>query len=168
MNIDGIIDNAIRMEEEGYDFYKKAEARTSSRFGKLMFASLAEDEVKHKRLLEGVKKKMPADARELDVPLPKEKLRSVFADAKAHMNEKVASTADDTAALAFAMTKETESHDLYKSAARDSADPKVRAVFERMAIEENHHYEILEQTKYFLEQNSNWSIWEEGGPIEGG
>jgi rubrerythrin len=168
MNIDGIIDSAIKMEEEGYDFYKKAETRTKSALGRLMFATLAEDEVKHKNLLHGLKKKMPADARELDVPLPKERLRSVFADAKSKINEKVTPTTDDTDALVFAMTKETESHDLYKKAADESADPKVKAVFERMALEENHHYEILQETKYFLEQYNNWSIWEEGGPIEGG
>jgi len=168
MHVHDIIDKAIVMEEDGYDFYKKAEKRTLSKMGKLMFATLAEDEVKHKALLQGLKKKMPASSQELDVPLPKERLRSVFADAKGNVDEKVSPTADDTDALAFAMTKETESHDLYKQAAADSDDPKVRTVFERMALEENHHYEILEETKYYLEQHDNWSIWEDGGPIEGG
>jgi rubrerythrin len=66
------------------------------------------------------------------------------------------------------MGKETESYKLYNEAAKDSTDPKVKAMFERMAKEENQHYEILEQTRYYLKEYSNWSIWEEGGPIEGG
>ncbi|MBI5695455.1 MAG: ferritin family protein [Nitrospirae bacterium] len=165
MTIDEVIDKAIVMEEEGYDFYKAAEARTAGALGKRMFASLAEDEVRHKKLLQGLKAKMPADARELDIPLPKDRMKSVFADAKA---DSVKPTTDDIDALTFAMSKEKDSYNLYHGAAAEATDPKVKAVFDRMAAEEDQHFEILEQTKYYLEQNSNWSLWIEGGPIEGG
>lgn len=168
MKLEDIINTAIRMEQEGYEFYRKAENRTGSKMGKAMFDQLAFDEVKHKRMLERMRDKVAVDAKDLDVPLAKDRLKSVFADAKANFNETVSPTADDIDALAFAMTKERESHDMYKSAAASATDPATRAAFERMAIEEDHHYEILSETKYYLEQYSNWSIWEEGGPIEGG
>lgn len=168
MTIDEVIDKAIVMEEEGYDFYKAAEKRTANGFGQKMFASLAQDEVRHKKLLQGLKAKMPADARELDIPLPKDRMKSVFADAKADMDKSVKPTSDDIDALTFAMAKEKDSYKLYHDAAADSSDPKVKAVFARMAAEEDQHYEILEQTKYVLEQFANWTLWTEDGPIEGG
>jgi len=165
MDINDVISKAIKMEEDGYDFYTKAAGKTGSKFGRMMFESLAQDEVRHKQMLQALAQKVPPEAKELDIPLPKEKLKSVFAGAKP---EDVAPSAGDLEALEFAMGKETESFELYKSASADSTDAKVKAVFDRMALEEEHHYEILEQTKYFLEQNQNWNIWEDGGPIEGG
>lgn len=168
MKLEHVLTTAIKMEEEGRDFYRQAEARVKDHMGKKMFASLANDEVRHKRLLEALMSKVTPDAKDLDIPLPKERLKSVFADAKGQMEKGIPPTADDIKALEFAMGKETESYDMYKNAANDSSEPKVKAVFERMAMEENQHYEILEQTKYYLEQFANWTIWEEGGPIEGG
>jgi rubrerythrin len=168
MKLKEVIQTAIKMEEEGYDFYKQAEARTANPYGKKMYDFLAQYEVHHKKLLERLLNSTPPEARDLDIPLPKERLKSVFAEARAHMDSAVPPTADDIAALTFAMGKETESFKLYDEAAKDSADPKVKAMFTRMAKEEGQHYEILEQTRYYLKEYSNWSIWEEGGPIEGG
>jgi len=168
MKFEELLKTAIRMEEEGYDFYKQAEARTASRTGKAMFSFLAEYEVHHKKLLEKLLNKRVPEMCDLDIPLPKDKIKSVFADAKAHMNTSAPPTADDIDALTFAMGKETESYKMYHEAANDASDSKVKAVFARMATEENQHYEILEQTRYYLKENQIWSIWEEGGPIEGG
>jgi len=164
MDINDVISKAIKMEEDGYDFYTEAAAKTTSRTGKTMFESLAQDEVRHKRMLQRLAEKVKPDMKDMDIPLPKERLKSVFAGAKP---EDVAPSAGDIEALEFAMGKETESYELYKQAAKEVSDADSKAVMERMAIEEEHHYEILEQTKYYLEQNQNWNIWEDGGPIEG-
>jgi len=168
MNFEDIIKSAIKMEEEGREFYKKAEGCTKDPFGKKMYASLAEDEVRHRELLERLLKNAPPTAKELDVPLPKDRLRSVFASTDKTVCERIPSTAGDIEAITFAMGKETESYKMYSDAAKQATDTPVKAMFERMAREENQHYEILEQTRYFLEEYANWSIWQEGGPIEGG
>ncbi len=168
MKFEDLLKTAIRMEEEGHDFYKQAETRTTNKAGKAMYGFLAEYEVHHKKLLEGLLRKVVPEARDLDIPLPKDKMKSVFAEASKHFDASVPVTADDIDALTFAMGKETESYKMYHEAAKDATDAKVKAMFERMATEENQHYEILEQTRYYLKENENWSIWEEGGPIEGG
>ena len=41
------IQTAIQMEQEGYDFYQKAAAQTSSDMGRTVFKSLAADELLH-------------------------------------------------------------------------------------------------------------------------
>ncbi len=168
MIIADAIKKAIKVEEEGYRFYKKAEGCTKDRFGRLMYSSLAEYEAQHKRFLEGLLNNAAPDARELDAPLPKDRLRSLFEAAGRDVCERIPPTAGDIEALTFAMGKETESYLMYKEAAESATDPGAKAVFERIAREENQHYEILEQTRYYLEHYANWSIWEEGGPIEGG
>ena len=168
MNIEDVLKKAIKMEEEGYDFYKQAEARTASRTGKSMYSFLADYEVHHKKLLESMLRNTTPSARDLDIPLPKERLRSVFDEARKNMEKAVPVTSDDVDALTFGMGKETESYQLYHKAADNSSDPGVKAVFERMAREEEQHYEILEQTRYYLKEYAIWTLWEEGGPIEGG
>ena len=86
------------------------------------------------------------------------------------MNRLEAKKTSEMDALTFAIGKEKENYNLYVALARETADPKARAVFERMAKEEDEHYRILEQTKYNLdlEEFASRSIWEECGPIEGG
>ena len=44
MKTEEMLDNAIKMEEDGYNFYKEAESRTKDKLGKAMFSSLAEYE----------------------------------------------------------------------------------------------------------------------------
>jgi len=168
MKFEEMIKTAIKMEEEGRDFYKKAGDCTKDRFGKMMYASLAEDEVRHKKLLEAMRANTPPSAMELDIPLPKEKLKSVFAGIGKDVCARVPSTSDDLEAITFAMGKEAESYRMYAEGAKAAPSEAAKSALERMAKEENQHYEILEQTKYFLEQHENWSIWEDGGPIEGG
>ncbi len=168
MKIEDVIKNAIKMEEEGHDFYKKAEGCTADHFGKLMYSQLAEDELRHKVLLQGMLSKVPPEKKQLEIPLPKERLRSVFEKVDKTVCERVPPSATDMDALEFAMGKEKESYQVYRGAADSSADPGVKAVFVRMAQEEDQHFQILENTRYILKEFENWSLWEEGGPIEGG
>ncbi len=168
MKTQEMLDIAIRMEEEGYDFYKQAEGRTKDKFGKAMFSFLAEYEVHHKALLERLKKNILPITADLDIPLPKVRLKSVFAEAKKNIGEHVPPTADDIKALSFGMEKEKESFRMYESAAKDASEPAVKAMFSRMAAEEEEHYDILEKSRYYLEEFANWSLWVDGGPIEGG
>jgi rubrerythrin len=168
MKTEEMLDNAIKMEEDGYNFYKQAENRTKDKLGKAMFSSLAEYEVHHKALLERLKKNILPVTADLDIPLPKEKLKSVFADMKERVSEHVPPSADDIDALSLGMEKETESFQMYRNAARDAENPAVKSMFLRMAQEEEEHYDILEKSRYYLEEFANWTLWIEGGPIEGG
>ena len=133
-----------------------------------MYSQLAEDELRHKALLQNMLANVPPDRKLLEIPLPKERLRSVFEKVDKTVCDRVPPSASDLDALDFAMGKERESYEVYKGAADSSADPAAKAVFGRMAKEEEQHFEILENTRYILKEYENWSIWEEGGPIEGG
>ncbi|MHB8173264.1 MAG: ferritin-like domain-containing protein, partial [Nitrospirota bacterium] len=133
MKTQEMLDNAIKMEEEGYDFYKQAESRTKNKFGKTMFSLLAEYEVHHKALLERLKKNILPATADLDIPLPKERLKSVFAEARKNIGVAVPPTTDDIKALTFGMEKEKESYRMYESAAKGADNPAVKSMFLRMA-----------------------------------
>ncbi|HEY3346307.1 MAG TPA: ferritin family protein [Nitrospirota bacterium] len=167
MNIESVIKTAIKMEEEGYDFYKKSASCSASATGKKMFDFLADYELRHKVILEGMLRSAIPAVRDIEIPLPKAALKNVFADSQDRLEEDVCVSQDDVDALTFAMGKETDSFRMYSDAAESSSDPNAKAVFERIALEEKEHYDILEQTRYFLTENKIWSIWQDGGPIEG-
>ena len=46
-NVKDAIKTAIQMEKDGYNFYKKAAAQTSSKLGQSIFESLSQDELLH-------------------------------------------------------------------------------------------------------------------------
>jgi len=50
-NLSKAIKTAIKLEEDGIDFYQKASEKTSHPFGKKMFLSFAEDEKRHLTIL---------------------------------------------------------------------------------------------------------------------
>ena len=77
-------------------------------------------------------------------------------------------TSSDIDALALAMEKKRESYGIYTDLARNAKSAIAKAAFEKIAKDENEHYEILEEAKSSLEDFAKQSIWEEGGPIEGG
>ncbi len=78
------------------------------------------------------------------------------------------SATSDIDALDLAMGMKREDFDIFTDMARNAKNPYAKAVFEKIATGENLDYELLEQTKSSLENLSSKSIWEEGGPIEGG
>ena len=51
-NVKDAIKIAIQMEKDGYSFYKKAAAQTSSEMGRSVFESLADDEELHLNVFE--------------------------------------------------------------------------------------------------------------------
>ena len=53
-NLSKAIKTAIKLEEDGVDFYQKASEKTSHPFGKRMFLSFAEDEKRHLSVLKEI------------------------------------------------------------------------------------------------------------------
>jgi len=53
-NLSKAIKTAIKLEEDGMDFYQKASEKTSHPFGKRMFLSFAEDEKRHLTILKEI------------------------------------------------------------------------------------------------------------------
>ena len=51
-NVKDAIKTAIQMEKDGYSFYQKAAAQTSSDMGRTVFKSLAADELLHVEVFE--------------------------------------------------------------------------------------------------------------------
>jgi rubrerythrin len=155
---------ARSMETDAVDFYTEAAEKTSHPIGKRMFLSIAEDEKRHIAMIEVLLKGLDITYDSID---PMEKVKSVFAEHKDEMQERLAATGDDKEALKIAMEMEKKGYDFYVKAASEATDGKSKALFERLVLEEQKHYKIFSNTYAFLDDTGNWFMWEEHSIVEG-
>jgi rubrerythrin len=157
---------AIKTETDAIAFYKEAAEKTRHPFGKKMFLSIMEDEIRHheafKCLLQGL------DVKVHDFISPMKKIKTVFEESREHLLERIEATTDEIEALKIAMQMEKESIDLYKKIAKEVQTLKERSLFEKLAAEEQQHYDILSNTYFFLLDSGSWYMWEEYSIVDGG
>jgi len=158
------METAIRMETDAIQFYTEAAEKTTHPAGKKMFETIAEDERKH---LETVSRLL----KEMDLPPagPGDtgSITTVFETLKDAMMEKVAATEDELEAFKIAMRMEKEGLEYYEKASSEAASEQEKALFERLAEEEQSHYRIFSNTYSFLNDTGNWFMWEERSIVEG-
>jgi rubrerythrin len=155
---------ARKMETDAVKFYKEAAEKTSHPVGKEMFISIMEDEIRHTIMIEAVLKGM-------DIPEqsdePMEKVVTIFEKMKPELEKLITATSDDKEALRIAMEMEKKGFDFYQQAEAEATDEKTRALFSKLARDEDQHYRMFANTYNFLNDSGNWFMWEEKGVIEG-
>jgi rubrerythrin len=129
-----VITFAIRKEAEAYNLYK-----TYSQLVKTMFEELAQQEQKHREILEGVERKDVSDYKFKKIP-----------DLKIGdyvEGEEFSPDMDYASALRLAIKREEFSHRLYNLMAERTEDPELKTLFLALAQEEAKHKLRLE-TEY--------------------
>ena len=135
---------AIRLEQDGYEFYTEAAERTADPRGRETFLSLADDEKLHLRIVQDQYEALNAgkgwvsfsEALELK---PVDLDKPLFPPDR----ETIGPEASDIDALLFAMQVENESYELYRKAATETADPAGKEMYQRLASDERVHFDIL-------------------------
>jgi rubrerythrin len=141
-----VLQKALQLEESGKAFYDQAAERTVDPKGKAMFASLAEDEVVHARVItraiaslesgKALQAEVSAEgAVDLDSPL--------FPAGKLALDEAIRPDAGDMDALLFALKIENDSYSLYAEQAKGATDPQARQFYEYLAGAERSHFNLL-------------------------
>lgn len=155
---------AIKMETDAINFYKEAAARTSSPVGEKMFLSVAEDEKRHLLMLSKIFKGEDIIIEDVN---PKDNIRTIFEAMKDEMMQRVKATDDELEAFKIAMQMEKDGIEFYRKAKLGAGSDLERSLFERLIVEEAHHYDIFAETYSFLLDTGNWFLWDEQGIIEG-
>ena len=146
-----IVEIAIRIEENGVNFYKFAEQLARQEEAKKLFASLAEAEVAHKRIFEGIFAKM-------DKSTPPESYQGEYAAylrayvdnniifTKEVIDKELAKVKDTLAAFDFAIKRELDSI-LYYHEIKRLVSAAQHATIERIIEEERKHFSLLTDMK---------------------
>jgi rubrerythrin len=138
-NFKEVITFAIRKEAEAYNLYKTYAQLVKTPGLNKMFEELAQQEQKHREILEGVQKKEVSEYRLKKIPDLK---IGDFVE-----EEEFSPDMDYASALRFAMKREEHSLKLYNHMAQGTDDPELKKLFSVLAQEESKHKLRLE-TEY--------------------
>lgn len=151
----GALTMAIRVEQNGYRFYRRAAEETDDPRGKELFLSLADDEVAHESILKtrlaalerrGTWKRVADDEWPDESPFAGDE--PIFS--RERIEEGVHDYTSELSALRMAYLIEKNAVEFYTKAARETEDPVGKAMFQDLADWEREHQRVLEQEVTFL------------------
>jgi len=160
---------AIDTEEEGLEMYEAAADNAQNEVAEKMFRGLAEDERHHLEMIKAIAEEMDLQAA-FDAAregTARERMETIFSQAKEEVVEKQAPTSDEYEALKRALKFEKDGYHQYTRAAKNAEDDKARKLFERLQGEEDEHYRILESTMEYLDKTGKWFLSDEWGLLMG-
>jgi rubrerythrin len=157
MDVKEAIKTAIQMERDGYDFYKRAAAQTSSEMGRSIFLSLANDELLHletfRRLFEDTVDAVEWDA--LARSSNKYANLPVFPKDLAQVDGASPDT-NELDALHMAMDSEKEAIDFYARILEKLDDDDVKKIVKEIIEQERSHYLLLQGEFDHLSNTGYW------------
>jgi len=155
-----VLQQALELEQRGYEFYVQASERTVDSTGKEMLLSLADDEVFHQKAIQrqidslehGGGWVLPEDIPEVDADLD----APLFPAGKVELQKAIRPDASDLDALLFALRIENDSFALYAEQAKQTTDPNARYLYEYLADAERMHFNLLMNNYDNLNSNAGW------------
>jgi len=140
MKMQEAIKLAIQTEKDVMDFYLKAASLTENERGKKIFEQLAGEEKEHAEHFFKVYTGTELGSFDEFINQPPSSGHVMLKQLEKALDENV----HERKALELAMKEEEDLVKSLRMAAERIVDPAVRAVFERMALETENHYAIIE------------------------
>ena len=156
-NIKDAIKTAIQMEKDGYSFYNKAAAQTSSEMGRTIFKGLAADELLHLEVFQKLFDEKVGEEewydlvntskKYVDIPIFPRDLQTV---------EGTNPDTNEIDALRMAMDSEQRAIDYYTKIRENSSDDQVNEIIDEIINQEKNHYNILEGEFHHINSTGYW------------
>jgi rubrerythrin len=143
------LEEAIRFETDGREFFLKAAQKAKSYFAKLIFETIAEEELGHLKRVRDIFDRSATSERQNLTPLVLEKsnLENVFQQAKKNIDQILTPDTDELEAIRLAIQLEIKGHEFYKRLAEETPSEFERTFYHQLAEEESHHFSILHQVE---------------------
>lgn len=153
-----VLDFAIEMENDGFDYYKDLADSSTLPGLKTIFTSLAADELKHAGVFKALNTgetvgKMPASE-------TLETSKNLFKQLPGG-TEELKNIADSLKAYQHAMKLEANSFRFYEEVAEKETNPEVKALLLQISEEEHTHFNILENVYNFVNAPNQFLEWGE-------
>ena len=151
------IQTAIQMEKDGYSFYQKAAAQTSSDMGKSIFEGIAKDELLHLEIFQKLFEDNVGKSEWDDLIDSSKKYQDIDVFPKDLKSIEGANPdTNELDALRIAMDSETEAIDYYTTIWENSDDDEVKKIIDIIIDQEKKHYFLLEQEFSHLSSTGYW------------
>jgi rubrerythrin len=151
----GALRMAIRIEQNGTRFYRRAAEETDDPGGKALFNRLADEEIAHESIvrarLDALEREgtwMPVSDGEWPEESPLAEGEPIFS--RIRVEEEVSDYTSELSALRMAYLIEKNAVAFYTKAARETEDPVGSAMYQDLASWEGTHQRVLEREYQFL------------------
>lgn len=149
-----VLQEAIRVESDGYNFYMVAAEKTEDSKGKTVLSSLAQDELDHGSMLKGlyqaIEDKSDYKLERKRLRRKKPKVRSKSPIFSVEFKRKVKEGHFALCALRIAQLLEKNSIDFYSKNAKRSKHPELKSLFNFLVEWEKDHLKALVKQEKFL------------------
>ncbi len=142
-----VLEEAIRFETDGREFFLKAAEKAKTYFAKTIFQIIAEEELDHIRKVKQIYESDLTSKKQGGSSLSSKKsnLQNVFQEAKEKMGQSLSMNADEMEAIRLAVQLEFKGQEFYKRLAEEATTDFEKAFYQHLAQEESVHFSILRQ-----------------------
>jgi len=142
-----ILEEAIRFEVDGREFFLKAAEKAKTYLAKVIFQTIAEEELDHIRRVKHIyESDVASEKREIPpVASRKGNLQNVFQEAREQMGQSVIMDANEMEAIRLAIQLEFKGHEFYNHLAQEAASDFEKTFYQHLAQEESVHFSVLRQ-----------------------
>ena len=166
---------ALKMETDGYNFFKDAATKAKTPLAKEAFKYFAEWELEHVEFIKKMYQELNDTGEWISVDQMNQKvgdataaIKTIFKEKHDQINEHVKAETSDLEAYVLARDIEDKATVFYKSKADAAEDAAAKKFFTFMIDVEREHYDILNNSYRFLEDPAQYNLEEEGWMFDGG
>jgi len=166
-----VLSAAIKFEEDGRNLYLECIKKTEHPWGKSLFQSLADDELKHIERLKETFETLTVSEKFTEGPLPltaEKQWKNIFEKAKSKIDTVVKASTSDIDALKLGIDFEERGMKYYKKLSEKSMNLLEKKFYQILAHEENKHFLILKDSHELLTDPSSWFERTEKIGLDGG
>jgi len=164
------IEIALNNEARERDFYLMHSARTTNGMGRLMFATLAQDENEHYQRLQELHKKLSQQGtwpESVPLTVKGSNLKNVLKDFLQKAEKDAPADIDDQEAIKIAIDFEGKGYMFY-AGLRDAVDnPEEKKFFTILAEMEKEHLNSLKDSLLYCEDPGGWFAMQEKTNVDG-
>ncbi|MCK5256118.1 MAG: ferritin family protein [Deltaproteobacteria bacterium] len=166
-----VLSSAIKFEEDGRNLYLECVKKTEHPWGKSLFQSLADDELKHIERLKETFETLQVSQKYTEGPLPlaaQKQWKNIFEKAKGKIDTAVKASTADIEALNLGIDFEEKGMKYYQRLSEESRNPLEKRFYQILAQEENRHFLILKDSHELLTDPASWFEKTEKIGLDGG
>jgi rubrerythrin len=160
INVMDAIAMAMKAEQKARDFYKAAQEKVSAPRAQELLAQLAAYEQYHYDNLAALRDSLAQEKGYVAYATPNIDLPKVSHGLEGGQSATEENLETVVEVLGLAIDAEKSARSRYEELAEQTADPDGRAMFLKLAEEENTHYRILSDELYHLSNRGLW-VWAE-------
>jgi rubrerythrin len=147
-----VFDYAMKMEQDGESFYRMLEESVADKGLKSVFKTLADEEVKHFRVIQALK----TNTHDLEDSHVIKSSNTLFEELKDNPPKEFFKEKAQEEAYIKARGLEEKSWKFYEDCLKKASSEKEAQIFSRLASEEYGHYKILDHMIELIQRPKTW------------